>query len=221
MWKWILLAVFYSLNAFANEKICLPLEPNFWNNSGLPFIAFKGEGRFGAGIGMNVQYAPIRNLRGALEAKLGKRLMYFRGWNPGGEAHVTVITPLEYFDILKSHVSMEEIAKIARAHRIQTSDLRVQGVGSGRALINDSSEETYFLLIESRNIRRFRKAVHTAFVAKGGNPSAWNPDHYFPHVTIGFTQRDLHESDGVLKDARNSLDRRFRIAPGQCNSSER
>jgi 2'-5' RNA ligase len=142
---------------------------------------------------------------------LEKPLNYFKGWNPTGEAHVTTITPVEYFWILKNYVDMKKINQIANELKIQNSDLTVLGLGRGQTLIDGKIEETYFVIVHSENLLKIRRSIYQEYLKAGGNPANWNPENFYPHITIGFTKRDLHEKDGVLKDVEHSLDNRFEL----------
>lgn len=188
------------------------LDPSVKKNADLPFVSHSGPGRFDTALAMNVRYQPILELRKQITSILGMPLDFFKGWDPGGEAHVTVVTPLEYHDVLKQHVSIDRIDAIARDGRIQEAQLKVLGIGCGRAMVDGKSEETYFLVVESDDLLRVRQRIHDAYVAAGGRPGSWDPKHFYPHVTIGYTKRDLHEADGVIKDIFHSLDSRFNLS---------
>ncbi|OGT48298.1 MAG: hypothetical protein A3E82_05775 [Gammaproteobacteria bacterium RIFCSPHIGHO2_12_FULL_38_11] len=56
-----------------------------------------------------------------------------------------------------------------------------------------------------------RRQIYQEYLANGGTRQAWDPDHYYPHITVGYSLRDLHESDGVIKDVAHSLDNRFEL----------
>jgi len=58
----------------------------------------------------------------------------------------------------------------------------------------------------------YRKEVQNLFISKGGEPVKFLPAKYFPHITLGFTKRDLHESDDVKKD-RNSCVFDIKVIP--------
>lgn len=168
-------------------------------------------------LAMNIPYAPIQRVRGIIEQETGLKLDFLRAWAPEGEAHITVITPIEYAQVLVGPdvkaplISMQEIAEIAKAESIQSSEVTVLGVGSGRLKIEAREETTFFLIVESENLRTIRQQIYHLFVKKGGDPHAWDPRHFFPHITVGFTRRDLHESDGVVKDVQHSWDPRFKV----------
>lgn len=205
----------HSAGAYAHQ---LPVQHLYISSEVLEnqqetFIEHIGapENPYGTTLAMNIQYAPVRALRSQIEDRLGQNspLKIFTGFAKEGEAHVTTVTPIEYHRTLKPFVTPERMSEIARAYNIQSSDLEILGLGRGQAVLNGKNEDTYFIIVRSENLLRIRRAIYQDYIRAGGDPHAWNPEHFFPHITIGFTARDLHESDGVQKDIKNSLDSRF------------
>ncbi|MBI4870815.1 MAG: 2'-5' RNA ligase family protein, partial [Candidatus Riflebacteria bacterium] len=166
------------------------LDRSIKHNHDLPFVPHHGPGRFDSALAMNVRYGPILELRGQLEKQLGLELDFLKAWDPKGEAHVTVVTPLEYYDVLRPHLSIERLDELAREARIQDSPLKVLGVGCGRVNLDEKMEETYFLIVQSDELVRLRQKLHAEFFARGGRAAAWDPRHFYPHITIGYTKRD-------------------------------
>jgi len=160
---------------------------------------------------MSIQYPQIMNLRPQIETVINRKLDFFKLWNPQGEAHITVVTPLEFFDVLKSKLSMTEIEAIADKYDIQKSRLTILGLGSGKAWLDGKLEETFFLIVDSSEIRNIRQMIYYEFTRRGGDRAAFDPTWFFPHITIGYTKRDLHETDGVIKDLKHSFDKRFNL----------
>lgn len=139
-------------------------------------------------VAANVPVGPATALRAALEAVLDGPL------KNRGEAHVTTITPGE-MGKLGGKLSNREIEDIAVRSGVQRAVLTPKCVGMGET----SSSKTFYLVVESSDLLAVRSAVAAAFVAKGGDRGAFDPQAFHPHVTLGFTKRDLHESDGVVK----------------------
>jgi 2'-5' RNA ligase len=150
-------------------------------------------GQWDSYLTMNLPYEPVSALYKQLEKQLGLKLI------SRGEAHITIITPPEYFDVLRSKISIDEINQIARQMNVQKSKFEVLGVGRGEALIENTREQTYFIVVRSPELVNIRKKIFETFVKNGGDPHRFDPMNYNPHVTIGFTKRDLHESDGFIK----------------------
>jgi hypothetical protein len=65
---------------------------------------------------------------------------------------------------------------------------------------------TYFLVVkrnENAVIWKLRQAIQSQLPKE--KQDLFDPNHFYPHVTVGFTQGDLHEKDGVIKDRRACL----------------
>jgi hypothetical protein len=43
-------------------------------------------------------------------------------------------------------------------------------------------------------------ALQNQFENSGGRPGDFDADKFYSHITVGFTDRDLHEADGVIKN---------------------
>lgn len=205
----------------AKQGTLISIDPAIFQNGELKAVVATGAGRFDNALAMNIRAEQFPGLRQKISEVIGRPLAFFKLWNPQGEAHITVITPVEYADILqgsdpkKPILSMDEIGAIAEAAGIQTSPIEILSLGSGKKLLDGKMEETFFLIVSSENLLKIRRDIHQAFVRKGGKPEAWDPDHFYPHITIGYTLRDLHEADGVLKDVANSCDSRFKVIVGK------
>lgn len=172
--------------------------------AGMPFIAHSGSGAFNNVLAQNIPYEPFLKLRGLLEEHFGRRLAYYKGWNPNGEAHVTVITPVEYWQVLRPYLTIEEINQIAQAQHIQSALVTLLGMGRGQLEINGKTEETYFVIVKSPELLKVRKAVYKEFICRGGNAEDFDPAAFYPHITVAYTLRDLHIQDGVKKDMAHS-----------------
>jgi len=179
--------------------------------SAMPFIEHSGPGQWDNSLAMNLPYEPAMNARLDIEALLGQKLDYFKGWNPRGEAHITVITPVEYWNVLRQKLTMDGINGIAQDLGIQSSNVKLLSIGSGRAVLNGKTEETFFFISESENLRRIRREIARRFEEKGGRPGLFDPENFYPHITIGYTLRDLHIQDGVIKYMVHSRDRRLEL----------
>lgn len=143
---------------------------------------------------MVLPYPPVRSLFESLQKSVERELI------SRGEAHVTVITPPE-FAVLSKRISIRDINDIALADNLQGASLQPVCVGVGRAAVGGRDEETYYVVVNSRDLVRLRELIAERFIAKGGQPGKFDPSHYFPHITLGFTKADLHEAQGVIKDA--------------------
>lgn len=133
-------------------------------------------------------------LRSQVEAKTHENL------KNRGEAHITVITPPEW-DLLKEKLQMSEIEDIARRNEIARAPFEEVCIGRGDKIENGRALRTYFVVVRAPTLVRIRHEVENLARTRGGS-GAFVADHFFPHITLGFTERDLHEQDGVVKDKR-------------------
>ena len=203
------LTLLFPLLTFAQTTpIVLSVRSELAETSGLPFIERE------SALALNVNYSGVEKLRREISKHIRKPLKFFTGWSPSGEAHVTTITPPEFQTQLSPYLDQKRINQLAEKLQIQTSDLEILGVGSGQKKFGKEEGETFFLIVRSRKLREIRRAIHRAYLTAGGpltGPKAFRPDHFFPHITIGYTHLDIHESDGLLKDLEHSFDSRFRL----------
>lgn len=113
-----------------------------------------------------------------------------------GEAHVTVISPPE-FKILAKVLSPKEIrSTVEKRMDVTKIDASPVCVGEGVA----AGDYTWFVVIEMPSLKKARREVAALFVKKGGVAAEFRSEEVYPHVTLGFTKRDLHSQDGVVKD---------------------
>ncbi len=168
-----------------------------YDNSSIPFISHQGSGPFDSYLSMEIQFEPM--------AELFKQLLVLKRiqLTSRGESHITVVTPVEFNDILKSKLTMNEIDSIAKKARIQSSSFEAVCVGKGAFEIDKKIEQTFYVVARSPALLKIRDEVKKLFVSRGGDANAFKPSQYYPHITLGFTKRDLHESDGVTKDERS------------------
>jgi 2'-5' RNA ligase len=120
-----------------------------------------------------------------------------------GEAHITVITPPEFQDDLTKFVSIKEIDEIAEKMNIQKSNFKPLCMGKGSFVENEKYLESYFIVVESEDLLNIRKEIAKLYKSRGG--LKFDPLHFNPHITLGFTDRDLYEGDGVIKNITSCL----------------
>jgi hypothetical protein len=175
-----------------------PLSPGALDSSSHPYIHYLGfkhpmnrqNIHDAAFLAMNLPRNPILKLRDDLAHALDRPL---KGFN---EAHITVVTPPELNDHFVG-VAQDEISIWAQTHGIQKLPFFVRGVGQA-SLSRESgpSISTYFLVVESADILRFRSEVFKRFSRTKAEDLSFEP-----HITLGFTERDLHAQEGIRKDA--------------------
>ena len=144
-------------------------------------------------LAMNLHYPPVEKVKMQVDANLPSPL------KTRGEAHITVITPPEY-EKLKTFLNMEKINALAVQHNIQQLAFHPVCLGRGRLQIDGHEESTYFMVVDSVDLLNLRKQIKEAFVLAGGALKDFDENLFFPHITVGFTKRDLHFEDGILKD---------------------
>jgi hypothetical protein len=148
-------------------------------------------------LAQSLRSSPFETLRKELEKELRSPL------KNRGEAHLTVITPPEW-KILEQKISMAEAEKIAMNQKIQAASFEPLCIGVGEKKAGEKTLKTYFVVVRSPGLLKYRRTLEDLFRSRGG-AGAFRADHFFPHVTLGFTDRDLHESDGVVKDEKSCL----------------
>lgn len=133
-------------------------------------------------------YEKYHGLLKRLENKLGRKL------RNRSEAHITIITPPEYV-ILKQVIPEDEFKHMTNEFLIAKPQYKEICLGIGVAK-NNPELKTYYLVVDSKDMFAFRhKLAQVAKLSK----SQFNSDDFYPHITLGFTDRDLHQQDGVLK----------------------
>lgn len=163
------------------------------------FIPHTEEKPMKAYLAMNLPYAPYQALLEQVQKAEGVTL------TNRGEAHITVVTPIEYDKVLKRHISIAEIHKIAEEAKIQDLEFTPACIGRGEKELNGKLEKTYFVVVDSSALIDLRGKIEEAYVKNGGKPQDFVPEKFMPHVTLGFTARDLHHEDGVAKNRNSCL----------------
>ncbi|KAK3812244.1 MAG: hypothetical protein J3Q66DRAFT_404062 [Benniella sp.] len=167
----------------------------------VPFIPHSGAGLFTNWVGLNVDFKyvkPVFDLVNATAA-YGNGTLISRG-----EAHVTVILPTEYDQILQpAGVTIDEINRLAsQKNRLQKSRFELECLGRVQVVTKSDGvfqQSLQIILKNYKDLTRFRQDVFKLYVKKGGNPALFNPENFFPHITLGYRHRDIHLEDGVFK----------------------
>ena len=100
------------------------------------------------------------------------------------EAHMTVVTPPE----MKLLAGPERAKFLAQLNALDWTQKVITPVclGRGFAVLGGQKESAYFIVVESPAVSDLREKFGLS--------------HFRPHVTLGFSKRDLHFEDGVIKD---------------------
>ncbi|ORX98224.1 hypothetical protein K493DRAFT_313717 [Basidiobolus meristosporus CBS 931.73] len=157
------------------------------------FIPHVGTKPFTNWLGMNLDFKLVEPLSKALNASLPAPI------KGRGEAHVTVITPPEFDVLAKANVTIEQINKVAVARKIQATYVEPYCLGRVAKVIDNVPQASYQVIVKAKNLNRIRRDIFNIYVKQGGEPSQFNPDNYYPHITLGFINRDLFEEDGISK----------------------
>jgi hypothetical protein len=176
------------------NKIQLPISGAIKNTEKMPFMPQVGPDTFENYLMQNIPFEPLTDFHDRVQRLMDQSLLRR---NVG---RIVVITALEYDQVLKEFIPMEEINEIALENNIQRAAFEILGLGRGQITLEGKPEQTFFIVVASNELLQIRRKVHARFVEKGGNPEAFNPEHFFPHITLGFTSRDLYLNDGVVKD---------------------
>lgn len=117
-----------------------------------------------------------------------------------GEAHITLITPPEYKTLRKT-LSREDIQNLLEETGVLKAPYKLLCVGKGVV----KEKATYYVVVESPAYFQFRSLLAEKFLQRGGAKDRFKPLEFYPHVTVGFTERDLHLEEGVIKDTKSCL----------------
>ncbi|KAG0170662.1 hypothetical protein DFQ30_002177 [Apophysomyces sp. BC1015] len=116
-----------------------------------------------------------------------------------GEAHITVISPPEYLQLAKANLTIHDINAIALNHRIQSSQFHIVCLGKVTIVLEDREHVVYQIIMDSPQLIRLREEIFRLYYDRGGNVALFDPHNFYPHITLGFTVRDLHPEQGVFK----------------------
>jgi 2'-5' RNA ligase len=191
----VLIFWFFPLFCLADSRL-FKLDSQVHNNNNQLFIPHHGSGRFGNYLAMSINYPSIEQFNKQLIASVGKL-------NNRGEAHITVITPIEYYDVLRDKLTIEQLDQIAQAQHIQASEFKPVCLGRGQAKLKGDWQQAYFIVVKSAALLKIRQSIEALYIKHGGGADDFEPAKFYPHITVGFSDRDLHLSDGVIKDKRS------------------
>ena len=176
----------------------VPTDPKVFNapstSEKVAFVPHVEDKPMKSYLAMNLPYAPYKAMYEQLQKAEGIEL------NNRGEAHITVVTPVEYDKSLKRHLTMEAINKIAEEAKIQDITFTPACIGRAEKKLSGKMEKVYFVVIDSPGLADLRGKIEEAYVKAGGKAQDFVPERFFPHVTLGYTARDLHIEDGITKN---------------------
>lgn len=112
-----------------------------------------------------------------------------------GEAHITVITPPE-FKTLSEKISPEVIHQEWENWSAKIFDKVCLGEGSLKE--KNKVFKTYYIVVHAPEIKGFRMFLKNKYGVDN-----FNSELFYPHITLGFTEKDLHFEQGVVKDPKS------------------
>lgn len=142
-------------------------------------------------VSLDLPYSAYEKLRMAVETQEGFELKH------RGEAHLTLITPPE-LKVLTQKLSAKEIVQFLQSENIEKLSYKPTCVGKSQL---NPQAKTYYVVVDSEKAYEVRHRLHSLYTQRGGNPASFDPEEFYPHITLGFTERDLHIEDGIKKDA--------------------
>ena len=101
-----------------------------------------------------------------------------------GEAHLTLLTPPEFQRLSESE--RQKLLVELQGLDWSKPQIKLLCLGRGEVPLNGKPESAYFVVAEAPGIQKIREKFGLKV--------------FYPHVTVGFTRRDLHFEDGVIKD---------------------
>ncbi|KAJ1829497.1 hypothetical protein LPJ56_000259 [Coemansia sp. RSA 2599] len=172
------------------------------DSSRIPFANHSTAKPFQSYLQQTLDFAHFKDLFESINATVGTL-------QSRGEAHVTVITPPEFDRVLgPAGVTIEEIEAIALRSDIQKARLvpvclgRFVGKLPNPVSDDDSGDFAVYSLVVADSydeLTNIRREVFKLFRKKGGQGALFQPEGFWPHVTIGFDRRDLFVEDGLYK----------------------
>ncbi|KAI7831791.1 hypothetical protein BC939DRAFT_150250 [Gamsiella multidivaricata] len=167
----------------------------------ISFSLFQGTELFTNWVGLNVDFQyvkPIFDLVNTTQT-LGNGTLLSRG-----EAHVSIILPTEYDQVLHpAGVTIEELNTLASTkNRLQRSKFELECLGRVQVVSKPDGvfqQSVQIILKNYKDLIHFREEVFKLYVKKGGNPALFAAENFTPHITLGFKHRDIFIEDGVYK----------------------
>jgi hypothetical protein len=193
--KTLLISTFVLLTTPFAWSQSISISRDVFNTKDEPFKTHQGPGAFDTYLTMEVPYLPVNAIYKKIIQRSGVQILTRE------EAHVTVIGPVEFDKQLRGYIDMNEIDQMAKDLKIQESEFTIVCLGSAEKFKNGKFFKTYYLVLDSPALFNLRSQILNSIIISGGIPTLFIPENYYPHITVGFINDDLHDSDGVFKDA--------------------
>lgn len=148
-------------------------------------------------VGLDLNYSQYEKYRHFVEQKTGLTLKH------RGEAHITLITPPEFKNQFQSIIDLQQLENLRDSQQESLKNFKELCIGRAEKRIDGKIESTWFVVVEGEGLLNYRQAANDLLKKKKASVqseafarSSWNP-----HITLGFTLRDLHDSDGIVKNS--------------------
>jgi len=163
------------------------------------FIKHLGPRPMQTYLAMNLNAQGLDSVRRSIEQRTQTSLKH------RGEAHITVITPVEfdkYFRPLKG--AGEFMNERALELGIQRLPFEIVCIGQGQK----AEMSTFYYVVKSQDLLNLRNQIAKELFEQLPHnvetqmlKESWKKEVFYPHITLGFTHRDLHFEEGVTKDS--------------------
>src|SRR5262249_17970784 len=121
------------------------IDSRIFDTGKISWIAHSGPGAFDNYLIQILNFQYVKPVFDVLNTTVVKYPLINRG-----ESHITVITPPEFWKILKpAGVTIDEVNAIAVSNRIQDSDFDIMCMGRERSTINGTDHEVYSILLKN------------------------------------------------------------------------
>lgn len=147
---------------------------------------------------LDLEYSAYKELLAQLVNKVGPL-------KNRGEAHITIISPPEFkalTDPKKSKLTARKITETYVAMNKGVYTFKQTCIGSSEKTVNEKQLKTYYVVVDSPDLFSFRRELSKLSQLP---KSKFDPDLFYPHITLGFTDKDLHYEDGVIKDSKTCI----------------
>ncbi len=180
--------VFNTLNFFALIVVFhpnLPAQPQILTDKKIdkktiPYLA------------LDLDYSPYKKIYSDLMAQVGPL-------KSRNEAHITIITPPEFKTLLspESHLTVDKALDLYNNWITEHKNFKRICLGKYSKTIKGKEQSTYYIVVESSDLLNLRRLLAKN---SGLSKDKFDPELFYPHITIGFTDKDLHYEDGAVKN---------------------
>ena len=155
----------------------------------------------------NVDYKSIRSLVPQIEKLYDIKL------KDRGEAHITVITPPEAQGWFTDHRGINYYISAMEIHQkyssvIQDASFKIECLGS----LKERANQVFYLVVSSPELIAIRKEILDELKRRAmftGTKTNFNYKNYFPHITIGYIDSNIHSKPKNINTCSNIQNIKF------------